>query len=575
MQHEVVKSEIRRGAYYDSVVLMQLQRALLKLDGIEDAGAVMGAATNKELLAQNQLLTPEAEQAGPDDLILVVRGHSAEAALAAFAQVDELLRRKPGLNTDHLDIAYRPKSLSAAAQLSPDAQWVIISTPGRYAAGVAREALDLGRHVLLYSDNVSVEDEVSLKQEAARLGLLVMGPDCGTAIVNGVGLGFANAVRRGNIGLVGASGTGLQLVSSRIHQLGAGITHALGTGGRDFSEQIGALTALQSLDLLLRDPESAVVVLISKPPAPEVAAKVLARARASAKSVVVNFIGYQASTQVAGNLHFASTLDDAAVLAVQLAANTSSTEETAQPTSYAPSQRYLRGLYSGGTLAYEAQLLLRDHLPVVYSNMPLEKHLRLPNATISQGHTIVDLGEDEFTVGRLHPMMDNELRIRRLEQEAADPETAVILMDVVLGYGAHDDPASELAPAIAKAVSTAKAVGRHLDVIVAVIGTEDDPQNLERQLALLSEAGAQVTTHHSEAVRRAAELVANLAAVSEYPPVPLDAIHAPLVAINVGLESFAASIAQQGAAVTHVEWRPPAGGNEKLMGILARMKQRA
>jgi FdrA protein len=566
-----LQTEIRHGAYYDSVVLMQLQRALAKLDGIEDAGAVMGVPSNKELLAQSGLLSPEANQAGADDLILVVRGSSDEVAAAALAQVDALLRRR---RATEADVAYQPKTLASAVQLMPDAQWVLISTPGRYAAGVAREALELGRHVLLYSDNVSVDEELSLKREARMRGLLVMGPDCGTAIVNGVGLGFANSVRRGNIGLVGASGTGLQLVSSRIHQLGAGITHALGTGGRDFSKEIGALTAQQSLSLLLRDPESAVVVLISKPPAPEVAVRLLATARASQKPVVVNFIGYEPPARSTGNLHFVPTLDAAAELAVRLAAEVRGPVDEVRPAGFAASQRFLRGLYSGGTLAYEAQLILRDLLPDLYSNAPLDKHLQLFKATVSHDHTIVDLGEDEFTVGRLHPMLDNELRIRRLEQEAADPETAVILMDVVLGYGAHEDPASEIAPAIAKALATARAAGRRLEVIVAVIGTEDDPQNLDAQLVRLHEAGAQVTTHHAEAVYLAGEMVARLASDSVGTPVAVDALRAPLAVINVGLESFATSIAAQGAGVIHVEWRPPAGGNEKLMGILARMKQR-
>ena len=576
MHLENVRTEIRRGAYYDSVILMQFQRALAKLDGVEDAGAVMGVPVNKDLLAQSNLLTPEAEQAGADDLILVVRGQSGAAAEAALAQVDALLQRKRSVD---LDSAYRPKTLATAAQLAPDAQWVVISTPGRYAAGVAREALALGRHVLLYSDNVSVEEEIALKREAGARGLLVMGPDCGTAIVNGVGLGFANAVRRGNIGLVGASGTGLQLVSSRIHQLGAGITHALGTGGRDLSEAVGALTAQQGLDLLLRDPETAVVVLISKPPAPNVAAQLLAAARASLKPVVVNFIGYQAPATNQENLHFAPTLDAAAELAVRLASNSKSVGPSngvseAISTGFAQGQRFLRGIYSGGTLAYEAQLLLRDMLPAVYSNAPLVKQLGLPRTTKSIEHTIVDLGEDEFTVGRLHPMMDNELRIRRLAQEAADPEVAVILLDIVLGYAAHEDPASELAPAIEHALSAASAAGRHLEIVVAMIGTEEDPQNLEQQLVMLQEAGAYVTTRHVEAVQHAGEIVSKLGGAAMQ-PVPLSAIHAPLMAINVGVETFAVSLAAQGAGVTHVEWRPPAGGNEKLMGILARMKQPA
>ena len=423
----MTQTQIRRGAYYDSVVLMQLQRALARLAGVEDAGAVMGTPANKELLAQSGLLSSEAEAAGPEDLILAARG---EGAADALAQVDELLkRRRPEVSAG----AYQPKSLAGAVQQAPDADWVLVSTPGRYAAGVTREALSLGKHVFLYSDNVSLDDEVTLKMDAVGRGLLVMGPDCGTAMVNGVGLGFANAVRRGAIGLVGASGTGLQLVASRIHQLGGGITHALGTGGRDLRREVGAVTARQSLDLLLRDPATAVVVLISKPPAPEVAAQLLGIAQVGNKPVVVNFIGQKLDFPAAGNLYAAETLDAAAELAVRLAAQADESEVVARPPGYAPEQRYLRGLYSGGTLAYEAQLILRDFVPTVYANAPLEARFKLEPATQSRGHSIIDLGEDEFTVGRLHPMLDNDLRLRRLAQEAADPETAVILMDVVLG----------------------------------------------------------------------------------------------------------------------------------------------
>jgi FdrA protein len=365
-----------------------------------------------------------------------------------------------------------------------------------FAAGVARQALRLGKNVFLYSDNVSLDDETALKQMAAEKGLLVMGPDCGTAIVNGVGLGFANRVRRGPIGLVAASGTGLQQVSARIHQLGSGVTHALGTGGRDLSQAVGAVTARQGLDLLSRDPETRVIVLVSKPPSPAVADELLRAARSAGKPIVVDFIGYSPPARQVDNLHFATTLDEAADLAVQLAASTPDAEPALDLNldRFAPGQRYLRGLFSGGTLAYEALLILQGYLPGVYSNAPLDKEYRLANSLVSQAHTIVDLGEDEFTVGRLHPMMDNDLRIRRLQQEADDAEVAVILLDVVLGYGAHPDPASELAPAIARARTGAEKAGRYLEVVTVVVGTDEDPQGFDAQVQQLEAAGARVET---------------------------------------------------------------------------------
>jgi len=590
----IKKAEIRRGAYYDSVVLMQLQRSLAALPGVLDAGVVMGTDANKDILAQSDLLTPEVQAAVADDLVIVVRTEDAAAAQAALDQVDELLtRRRRGIEQE-----YRPRSLESAAQLMPDAQWVLISVPGRYAAGVARHALHLGKNVFLYSDNVSLDDETALKQTAAEKGLLVMGPDCGTAIVNGVGLGFANRVRRGPIGLVAASGTGLQQVSSRIHQLGSGITHALGTGGRDLSEVVGAVTARQGLDLLSRDAETRVIVLVSKPPAPQVADELLRAARSAGKPVVVDFIGYspppvppnfgEARDPVppnfgglggqVDNLHFATTLDEAAELAVRLARDEERVtrnegEETRDRGRFAPGQRYLRGLFSGGTLAYEALLILQDYLPAVYSNAPLDKDYRLANSLVSQEHTIVDLGEDEFTVGRLHPMMDNDLRIRRLQQEAGDPEVAVILLDVVLGYGAHPDPASELAPAIAQARAQAEEDGRHLEVVAVVVGTDEDPQDMDAQVQQLEDAGARVETSNETAVRYVGRLLQYPISNIQHPtPVDLSVLHQPLAAINVGLESFTESLMAQGAPAIQVDWQPPAGGNEKLMTILERMR---
>ena len=575
----VTEAEVRSGAYYDSVILMQLQRSLAVLPGVLDAGVVMGTAANKDILAQSDLLTPEAQAAVADDLIIVVRAEDEAAARSALGQVDELLTRRRG----GIEQEYHPKSLESAVQMLPDAQWVLVSVPGRYAAGVARQALHLGKNVFLYSDNVSLDDETALKQTAAEKGLLVMGPDCGTAIVNGVGLGFANRVRRGPIGLVAASGTGLQQVSARIHQLGSGVTHALGTGGRDLSQAVGAVTARQGLDLLSRDPETRVIVLISKPPAPAVADELLRAARSADKPVVVDFIGYSPSARQVDNLYFATTLDEIADLAVQLVDSPPSMEPALDLNldRFAPGQRYLRGLFSGGTLAYEALLILQDDLPAVYSNVPLNKEVRLANSMVSQEHTIIDLGEDEFTVGRLHPMMDNDLRIRRLGQEADDPEVAVILLDVVLGYGAHPDPASELAPAITKARTRAEETGRYLEVVAVVVGTDEDPQGFDAQIQQLKAAGARVETSNEAAVRYVGQLVralaqpqgaTHLASASHLKSVDLAVLHQPLAAINVGLESFTESLMAQDTAVIQVDWRPPAGGNEKLMAILERMR---
>jgi FdrA protein len=555
---------------------MQLQRSLAALTGVVDAGVVMGTEGNKELLAHIGLLSPEVEKAKPDDLVLVVRGEDEAAAVEALGKVDELLTRRKSASSEE----HRPQSIETAVEELPDASWVLISVAGRYAAGVAREALRRGKHVFLFSDNVSVEDEISLKQMSAEKGLLVMGPDCGTAIIHGVGLGFANKVRLGPIGVVAAAGTGLQQVTSRIHQMGGGVSHGIGTGGRDLSEKVGAVTFKQAIEVLSRDPETKVIVLVSKPPAPKVADEVLMVARKAGKPVVVNFIARSPAARQIDNLYFAGSLDEAAQMAVDLAKNPPAAE--AAPFNlacFAPGQRYFRGLFSGGTLAYEAQYILEAYLPKVWANAPLHKENKLPNSLESQEHTIVDLGEDEFTVGRLHPMMDNELRVRRLLEEANDPSVAVIMLDVVIGFGSHPDPASELGPAVAKAKQIAAAAGRHLEVVAVVTGTDEDPQNLDSQIAQLKAAGTWVSTSNEAVVRYAGKILQGLnapAAVEQVQAAQIDlgSLQKPLAGINLGLESFYENLKVQGVPAVQVDWRPPAGGNERLMSILEKMKQR-
>jgi FdrA protein len=544
MSGSTVRCAVRPGAYYDSVVLMQLQRALSTLPGVLDAGVVMATPANHEILAASGLAPSEDIAAGPHDLLIAVKAESESAAGEALARVDSLLQVRGGVGEQE----FRPRSLDSALKLLPEARWVMISVPGRYAAAVADEALDHGRNVFLYSDNVPAEQEVALKRKAMGKGLLVMGPDCGTAIVAGTGLGFANRVRKGAIGLIGASGTGLQAVTSHLHHLGAGISQAIGTGGRDLSTEVGGITAGQALDLLGRDPETRVIVLISKPPAPEVAAKLLSATRAMGKPVVVYFLGLVPPLRRLGTLYFAVSLTEAAELAAHLYL------KEGEPREDRPSREtrgFLRGLFAGGTLAYEAGLALRTFLS-------------------EEGSIILDLGDDEFTVGRLHPMIDQDLRLRRLRQEAADPRVGIILLDVVLGDGAHADPAGELAPVVERALADRAGT---LDIIVIVLGTDEDPQNLTEQIATLTRAGAQVCRTVSEAVEAVWQRQAS-GEKSTGIPVPLESVRPPLAAVNIGLESFYDSLRAQGASAVQVEWKPPAGGNAKLAGILARMKSR-
>jgi succinyl-CoA synthetase alpha subunit len=385
-----------------------------------------------------------------------------------------------------------------------------VSVPGPYAAAEALKALKRGLHVFLFSDNVPLAEEQAVKRLAAKKGLLVMGPDCGTAIIGGVPLGFANAVRRGAIGIVGASGTGMQEVSCRIHALGEGVSHAIGTGSRDVYDEIGGTTLLAGLDLLARDPATRVIVIVSKPPAPAVADRALSAARACGKPVVVLFLG--APLARGGNVHPVASLEDAAATAVAVArgerATTRAAAAAAPTAKLAPTQRFLRGLYSGGTYCTEAQYVWKDAGIATWSNAPADRKYALPHGAPSRDHTAIDLGADEFTVGRPHPMIDFAARTERLLVEARDPSVAAIVLDVVLGYGANADPAGELAPAVGEARAIAAREGRELVVLGFVCGTADDPQGLAAQTAKLRAAGMMLADGSTAAARLAVRIVA-------------------------------------------------------------------
>ncbi|HWK25282.1 MAG TPA: acyl-CoA synthetase FdrA [Solirubrobacter sp.] len=473
---------LERDTYFDSVMLMGVAARLNERAGVRSASLMMGTETNKRLLRDAGLLTAEGEAASANDLIIAVDGEDVDAALADARRLlaaDDTPGGEP-------EAAARPRSLvQAVAEQAADV--ALISTPGAYAAAEALKAVRLGLHVFLFSDNVSVEDEIALKRAGRERGRLVMGPDCGTAIIDGVGLGFANAVRPGAIGLIGASGTGTQQVSTLIDAAGLGISQAIGVGGRDLSEAVGGASMLQALEILEADPATEVIVLISKPAAPAVADRVLERAAATGKPVVACFIGAQGD-DVAG------TLEDAARAAVELAGGDWPVAETARPA--AARGGVLRALFAGGTFAYEAQALLAER-PVAHA---LDGYAPGRPVTLPGTDLVLDLGDDEYTVGRPHPMIDPSTRVEVLEAALADERTGAILLDVVLGYGASDDPAEPLAAAIEQAADAPP-------VVAFVVGTDADPQDRAGQERRLRDAGAVVAPSSTAAIRLAIDLV--------------------------------------------------------------------
>jgi len=492
----MIKGIIKKGAYYDSVTLMLVAKEINKMSGVEDSSVVMGTKENMAILKNAGLMISDVEKADDTDLLIVVKAQNEKDAANAINSVGTLLKELR--NKKNKGETFIPKSFDSALALMPEANLLLISIAGKYAAAEAQKAIDNNMHVMIFSDNVSIEEELMLKQQAEKKNLLVMGPDCGTAIINGIPLAFANVVNRGNIGLVAASGTGLQEVTSIISMNGDGISQAIGTGGRDVKKDIGGIMFISALKALANDDNTKVICLVSKPPHEAVLQKIANVVKSITKPVVAIFIGADKEVIEKSGAIAAQNLEEAALFSVALAAGKSIEAvrntlferrkdilELACDVVLETKGKYLRGLFSGGTLCDEAQLLMQKSIGHVYSNTPLNPDFKLSDVWKSKAHTILDLGDDEFTAGRPHPMIDFSLRTKRIVEEARDKEVAIILLDVVLGYGSNMQPEDELVPAIKQA----KEISPDLQIICSITGTDKDPQNFNKVKTALENAG--------------------------------------------------------------------------------------
>ncbi|MET7304237.1 FdrA family protein [Embleya sp. NPDC005575] len=485
--------ELRRGTYRDSVSLMQVSRSVSAVDGVTKALVAMATELNVGLLAGMGFETPDG--AGPNDLIVAIRADDEDALRRAREVLEEALVLSTGGGTGIGSAAgVPPRTIRTAAGATPGASLALVSVPGPHAFAEAMDALEAGLDVLIFSDNVPVEQEIRLKDVGRERGLLVMGPDCGTALVGGVGLGFANSVRPGPIGIVAASGTGSQELMCLLHAAGSGVTHCLGVGGRDLSEAVGARSTLQALAMLDADPATELIVVVSKPPAEAVAAEVERYAATLSTPVQLAFLG-----QGRDDLTAAATKALAAI------AHPGVQDQVWRPEQATPTRTgALRGLFCGGTLCDEAMIIAADRLGPIASNIPLRADWALPADLRAAGHLMIDFGDDGLTAGRPHPMIDPSLRLERLAEELADPACAVLLLDVVLGHGAHPDPAADLAEVL-------RAAGPNPPtVLISLCGTDLDPQDLQAQARTLTAAGAEVHLSNAEAARRAVAIVEGL-----------------------------------------------------------------
>ncbi len=579
-------TNVQKGSYHDSVVLMLLTNELSGLEGVRKASVMMATPANKEIFKRAGLDTAELAQASANDMVIVADVDDAAVSERIEEQVSRFFAEQAA--SGKTAGTTRVKSWSAARKALPQANLAVISIPGAYAALEAEHALREGMSVFMFSDNVTIEDERRLKEMAHEKGLCLMGPDCGTGIIQGVPIAFTNHVRKGAIGIIGASGTGIQELTCIIDRLGEGVNNAIGTGGRDLSEEIGGVTMLDMIDAMEQDREIQVILILSKPPAPAVRERVLARLRSCRKPVVTLFLGEKPAYHEE-NLYHCYTCDEAARTAVRLVRGERPRRETESlpelPDAFSAKEgKSIKAYYSGGTLANEAAMLIKDALQV---QTPPEKEegcmLNL------RGNVVVDLGDDVYTVGHPHPMIDPAKRIECMERCLEDESTGVILFDVMLGYGSHEDMAGALLPTISALRERAAAAGRKLFFAASVCGTRQDPQGYDKASEQLRRAGVIVCESNKAACHAAIRLAGLDFAEPEKEIRPRAAAGAPstepsrqlleLLAdkprvINIGLPGFAEVCESFGCQVVQFDWTPPAGGDFEMIRTLEFLNRR-
>lgn len=576
-------TEILKNNYQDSINLMLLTARINELDGVTMSQVMMGTDANKDILENTNLLSEEAKGASPNDLMIVVESDNPQIIDVVLPEVKSFLEDLSVKTTDTK--AKVATSWQEAFEHLPDANLALFSIPGEYGAPEMEAALRKGLHVFSFTDNIPVEDEIRLKKLAHENGLLMMGPDCGTGIISSIPIAFTNVVRPGNIGIVGASGTGIQEVTTIIDRLGGGVVHAIGTGGRDLSTEVGAITVKDAIVALENHKETDVLCVISKPPAKEVRDDVVRLLQSVTKPVVAIFLGEKPENHL-GKVYLAHTLEETAQIAVDLAKKAPVRPNYLEPISHQDvsvlaSDKVVKGLYSGGTLASEAAMMVKETLG-------LESLAKSEGYVLrADGYDIIDLGDDVYTQGKPHPMIDPDTRIHKIHEFAQDPKTGVVLLDFVLGYGAHDDMAGALLPAIREELDKAKTEGRDLYFVGTVTGTDKDPQDYRNTVRRLTEAGVLIEESNAKAVRLALKLKGydfqendkglveyngELVSVSRPSEAVMDFITTKPRVINVGLQSFNESIKEYGGASEQFNWKPRAGGNKKMIKLLAALE---
>ena len=576
----MLRTIINKNTYQDSVVLMLLTNEISAIEGVNKVSIMMGTPANKDIFASSGLRTAELEEASANDMAIVIDADSDEVVENVLVEVEEFLaRQSSGAGDGESEKTIR--SWEAALKELPEANLAIVSVPGVYAASVANRALDEDLNVFIFSDNMEENDELKLKEKAREKGLLCMGPDSGTGVINSVPIAFTNNINPGRIGIVGASGTGIQEVTTIIDRLGEGVTNAIGTGGRDLSETVGGITMLSAIATLAEDDNTDVITIISKPPAESVRNKIMNYIRTIDKPIVTMFLGEKPEYHEE-NLYHAYTLEEAARISVDLLKKQEVKPfqgDTSIKAEKVEDGLTIKAFYSGGTLAGEAAMLINESV-YADADMKTEEGYMFKR----DGFEVIDLGDDKYTQGKPHPMIDPTVRVEFMEKAMEDKSTSVILFDLVLGYGSHEDMANALAPSIEKLKTQAKAENRAIHFVTTICGTNRDPQNYANQKKIMEEAGVVVCDTNNSAVEKALSLIGKSVsyvnkdvrdreAVTEKVEVKSSENMKNLIneepkIINIGLKSFSETLKAFPCEVVQYDWKPVAGGDTELINVL-------
>ncbi len=551
---------VKKNQYQDSVNLMLLSSRLSGMDNLDRVSIMMGTPANKDIFKNTGMYVEEFDQAKPNDICIGVEARDKEMLKVVEKELEAfILDMASSTRSSNLS---RVKSLQTAINKMEDANLALISIPGEYVYEEGKKLLEKGVNLFIFSDNVSLDEERALKDLALKKDLIVMGPDCGTGIINKTPLAFANNVNTGNIGVIGASGTGIQEITSLISRAGGGISQAIGIGGRDLQEEIGGISAKTALKMLEEDKETEVIVFVSKPPAKGVMDMMIEQFRSIDKPLVALFLGVSGNID-SNNVYYTKNLEEASYLALYLSKkdgsmqkNLDSLKEKLKLIRANPKKRQIHGYYGGGTLAGESKLILKKELQK------------------DKNSTIIDFGDDEYTKGRPHPMIDPTTRIQAFNNLKDNKEVAIVLFDNVIGYGANQNMANSLKNPIKDLLEYKKKQNDEIIIIGSVCGTDEDIQGYKDQVNILEEAGAIVVESNASAAKLAKEALEYLNDTRTLEEEDESFLNKPLKIINVGLMSFAQTLFDKGASVIQYDWSPIAGGNKELQRMLNLLKDK-